>query len=213
MKAPDHMVYIVDDDPFLVESLSDLLSSAGFNTTSYRSAHDYLAGERPKVPGCLVLDIGLPDVDGMEFHRTLGNHDHPPVVFLTGQATISSSVRAMKQGAVDYLTKPCRHEDFLGAVRAALQQHRDRRQSDCEKAELQARYLSLTNRERQVLSLVVSGYLNKQAAALLSISEVTYQIHRGRVMQKMMAKSLADLVRMSEKLSLPLDEPASRIGH
>ncbi|MGJ9420806.1 response regulator transcription factor [Massilia sp. CMS3.1] len=213
LKASDHMVYLIDDDPSVVEVLNYLLSSSGFNAISYRTASAYLAGDRPKVPSCIVLDIRLPDVDGLEFQQKLGEIDHPPVIFLTGHANVASSVRAMKQGAVDYLTKPFKKDDLLAAVTTALQQHRDKCQAAFEKAELELRLMSLTNRERQVLPLVVSGFLNKQAAVLLGISEITLQIHRGRVMQKMKAKSLPGLVRISEKLGIPADDQTDRMQH
>jgi FixJ family two-component response regulator len=204
MKFPDNMVYLVHDDHIVAEALVDLLSASGFNATSYRRASEYLATDRAKVPSCLVLDIELPDVDGLEFQQRLSEFEHPPVVFISGHADVASCVRAMKQGAVDYLPKPLCEENFLSAVRAALQKHRSTQQAACEMAELQGRYRSLTNRERQVLPLVISGFLNKQAAAMLDISEVTLQIHRGRVMQKMQTKSLPELVRMSAKLGIPL---------
>jgi FixJ family two-component response regulator len=204
MTADDHMVFIVDDDVSIREALSELLASHGMRSVAFGSAGDYIRADKPDVPSCLILDVELPDISGLELQEQIGAGDHPPIVFITGYGDIPSSVRAIKSGAVDFLTKPFSDEDLMVAIRAALNEDRERRARRAELAELKQRYLNLTPREREVLPLVVSGLLNKQAAAELGISEVTLQIHRRSVMQKMEAASLADLVRIAERLDVPI---------
>ncbi len=202
MTMEDHIVYIVDDDPRIREALTELLASHGMNTMAFGSAGDYIRAEKPDLPSCLVLDVELPDINGLELQRQIADGDHPPVVFVTGHGDIPSSVRAIKHGAVDFLTKPFSDADLMAAVHAAITLDRERRSAGAELGALRQRYLQLTPREREVLPLVVSGLLNKQAAAELGISEVTLQIHRRNVMQKMGAASLADLVRLAERLDI-----------
>jgi FixJ family two-component response regulator len=200
-------VFIVDDDCGIREALYELLTPLGRRVRTFGSAAEYLAYERPDVPGCLVLDLKLPDIHGLDLQRQIAGLGHPPVVFITADGDISSSVRAMKGGAIDFLTKPFRREDLMAAIDAAIAQDCAAR---CEKAEftrLRDRMSYLTAREREVLPLVVGGFLNKQAAAQLGISETTLQIHRSRVMRKMQAMSLAELVRIAGKLSVPLLSP------
>jgi FixJ family two-component response regulator len=206
----DHVVYVVDDDPSVQEALTDLLSSAGFNAVAFGSCGAYLQESKPEVPGCLVLDVKLPDVNGLDFQRQLSATDHIPIVFITGHGDIPSTVRAMKAGALDFLTKPFSDEALLQAVKAALDQDRKALKDRTELAELKARYSSLTPRERDVLPLIVAGLLNKQAAAELGISELTLQIHRSNVMRKMAAGSLAELVRLAARLDLSI--PPGRRG-
>jgi FixJ family two-component response regulator len=163
-----------------------------------------MAADKPDAPACLILDIELPDINGLDLQGQIAKGDHPPIVFITGHGDIPSSVRAIKHGAVDFLTKPFSDTDLMTAVNAALAQDREQRSARAEMGMLQQRYMELTPREREVLPLVVSGLLNKQAAAELGISEVTLQIHRRNVMQKMAAASLADLVRVAERLEIPV---------
>jgi FixJ family two-component response regulator len=204
MMADDHIVFIVDDDERIREALSELLASHGIQATAFGSARDYMAADKPDLPACLVLDVELPDINGLDLQGQIAESDHPPIVFITGHGDIPSSVRAIKHGAMDFLTKPFSDKDLMAAIRAAITQDRAKRSDRAELAALRQRYLNLTPREREVLPLVVSGLLNKQAAAELRISEVTLQIHRRNVMQKMAAASLADLVRTAEKLGIPV---------
>jgi FixJ family two-component response regulator len=196
------IVFIVDDDFRVREALTDLFASRNLDCAAFASAADYLRCAEPSGPSCLVLDMLLPDINGLELQRSIAGAAHPPIVFISGHGDIPSSVRAMKAGAVDFLTKPWSEEDLLQAVRQALDQDRKQREVRAERTELEGRLAALTPREREVLPLVASGLLNKQAAAHLGISEVTLQIHRGKIMQKMMAASLADLVRMAVKLGI-----------
>ena len=177
------------------------------HAVAFGSAAEYLAYPKPGVPACLVLDIELPDINGLDFQTQLGQADHPAIVFITGHGDIPSSVRAMKAGAIDFLTKPFKQEDLMRSINAALAQDREARRRRAELAVLQQRLSSLTPREREVLPLVISGYLNKQAAAELAISEITLQIHRSNIMKKMDAGSLAELVRMAGVLGIPVTEP------
>jgi FixJ family two-component response regulator len=205
--AHDHIVFIVDDDRRIRESLVELLASFDRDAIAFSSAAEFLAYPKSDVPACLVLDVELPDVNGLELQRRMAQEDHPHIVFITGHGDIPSSVRAMKAGAVDFLTKPFVQEDLMRAIESALAQNREARRSQADLAELRSRLASLTPREREVLPLVVGGLLNKQAAAELGISENTLQIHRGSVMKKMRAGSLADLVRMAGFLGLTINPP------
>lgn len=200
----DHIVFLVDDDPKVRESVGELLSSVGLNSIAIGSIRDYLELERPDVPSCIVLDIELPDVSGLEFQAQIEMDDHPPVVFITGHGDIPSSVSAMKRGAVDFLTKPFKSEVFIEAVRAGIERDRERKEERGALENLRFRFKQLTPRERQVFPLIVSGLLNKQGAAELGISEITYQVHRARVMQKMQVTSFAELVRIATKLEIPI---------
>ncbi len=204
MNHEDFIVFIVDDDARMREALSELLESLGWRAVAFGSAGDYLSYSRPDLPACLILDVELPDINGLDFQKQIADGDHPPIVFLTGHADIPSSVRAIKSGAVDFLTKPFTEDDLLAAIRSAVDRDRMARQERAEIDTLRQRLASLTPREREVLPLVVSGLLNKQAAAELGISEVTLQIHRSKIMQKMGTASLADLVRAAERLQIPI---------
>ncbi|AWM85527.1 response regulator transcription factor [Microvirga sp. 17 mud 1-3] len=204
MTTNDHIVFIVDDDERVRDALSELLASHGMRSIAFGSAGEYVKADKPDVPACLVLDVELPDINGLELQRQIAEGDHPVVVFITGHGDIPSSVRAIKRGAVDFLTKPFSEADFMAAIQVALAQDRTVRSERAELNALRQRYINLTPRERDVFPLVVSGLLNKQAAAELGISEVTLQIHRRNVMQKMAAASLADLVRIAERLGIPI---------
>jgi len=197
----DHIVFIVDDDRRICEALSELLASFDLRAVAFGSAAEYLAYPKPDVPACVILDVELPDINGLELQD---QEAHAPIVFITGHGDIPTSVRAMKAGAVDFLTKPFKETDLMRAIDAAIARDRDARRTKAELAELHQRLSSLTPREREVFPLIVSGLLNKQAAAELGISEVTIQIHRGKVMQKMRAGSLAELVRMASALGIPV---------
>jgi FixJ family two-component response regulator len=207
MTQRTELVIIVDDDFRVREAISDLLASRNLESVAFQSAAGYLRFGNPDVPSCLVLDVSLPDIDGLELQNTIAPMQHPPIVFISGHGDIPSSVRAMKAGAIDFLTKPVNEEHLLQAIEAALIRDRESRHNRAELAKLEKRYASLTPRERDVLPLVVSGLLNKQAAAELGISEVTLQIHRSKVMQKMKARSIPELVRMAERLNVPTPDP------
>jgi FixJ family two-component response regulator len=204
MSARDYIVFVVDDDYRLREALHELLTSAEMNVVTFGSAAEFLDYAKPDLPACLILDIDLPDINGLDLQTQLAPGNHPPIVFITGHGDVPSSVRALKAGAVDFLTKPFSESDLLGAIAASIAKDRTARDKRCAVDALQLRFSTLTPREREVLPLVVSGLLNKQAAHELGISEVTLQIHRGKIMHKMEAQSLAELVRMAETLSIPL---------
>jgi FixJ family two-component response regulator len=198
------VVYIVDDDISVRESLEPLIRCAGWQPITFASARDFLSHPQVTAPSCLILDVALPDISGLDLQQQLAEGYHPPIIFLTGNGDIPTSVRAIKAGALDFLTKPFRAGHLRDLVRAALAQDCRRRARQGEVDCLQQRFTSLTPREREVLPLVVSGLLNKQAAAHLGISEITYQIHRTNVMRKMQAGSLAGLVRMADALEIPV---------
>jgi FixJ family two-component response regulator len=202
MSHQSETVLVVDDDFRVREALTDLFASRRLDCVAFASAGEYLRFVHPEGAICLVLDVAMLDMDGLELQRAIARTDHPPIVFISGHADVASSVRAMKAGAIDFLTKPWRDEDLLQAVRAGLDHDRQRQQAKAEMIMLEARLASLTPRERQVLPLVVRGLLNRQAALQLGISEVTLQIHRGKIMRKMQAASLPDLVRMADKLNV-----------
>jgi FixJ family two-component response regulator len=204
MTDDDYIVFIVDDDARIRESLGELLASHGIAAFAFASAGEYVAADKPKRPACLILDVELPDINGLDLQKQIAEGDHPPIVFITGHGDIPSSVRAIKRGAVDFLTKPFSDANLMQAIRAAVAQDREAHAERADLAILEQRYNELTPREREVLPLVISGLLNKQAAAELGISEVTLQIHRRNVMQKMVAASLADLVRIAERLQIPV---------
>jgi FixJ family two-component response regulator len=202
MNSSDPIVFVVDDDYRVREALSSLLASAGLRVVTFGSSAEFLESERPDAPACLVLDLELPDTDGLELQRQLAAGDSPPIVFITGHGDIPSSVRAMKAGAVEFLPKPFSERDLLQAIDAAIALDREVREKRSELAELQKHYSLLTPREREVLPFVVAGFANKQTAADLGTSEITIGVHRGQIMHKMGARSLADLVRMSDKLGI-----------
>lgn len=202
MTARKGTVFVVDDDPSVREAMAELIASLGFETETFASAAEYVASERVALPACLLLDVMLPDVSGLELQRQLAGQQHPPIIFMTGHGDIPSTVRAMRAGAVDFLIKPFGELELLTAIESALNQHLISQSAHAEVAELQRRKETLTRREREVLHLISRGLLNKQAAAMLGISDVTLQIHRGNVMRKMQADSFADLVRMSMRLGI-----------
>ena len=202
MNPETPIVFIVDDDRRIREALSELLASFDMHAVTFGSAAEYIAYPKPDVPACLVLDVELPDINGLDLQRQFVQGNHPQIVFITGHGDIPSSVRAIKTGAVDFLTKPLKEADLMRAINAAIALDGDARRKRAELAGLRRRLESLTPREREVLPLIVSGLLNKQAAAELGISEITVQVHRGKIMQKMRADSLAELVRMAGTLEI-----------
>jgi FixJ family two-component response regulator len=201
MKDSPPIVFVVDDDPAVRDAVRKLLSSVGLRAETFGSTEEFLRSKRPDTPACLVLDVRLPDVSGLEFQRELaGAGIEIPIIFITGYGDIPMTVRAMKAGAVEFLTKPFRGQELLDAIQEAISRDRARWKQREEMAEINARYASLTAREKEVMSLVVAGLLNKQIAGELGTSELTIKTHRGRVMEKMGANSVPDLVRMFEKL-------------
>jgi FixJ family two-component response regulator len=202
-KAPSQVVFVIDDNASMREAISRLLNAVGLTVQTFASAREFLNGKLPDVPGCVVLDVRLPGLSGLDLQREMVERGiHIPVVFITGHGDIPMSVQAMKAGAVEFLTKPFRDQDLLDAVRSGIQLDRQGRKERAELAELRDGLRQLTPREREVMSLVVAGLLNKQIALRLGTSEKTIKIHRSHVMQKMRADSLADLVRMSQKLGI-----------
>ncbi len=203
MSEPDSIVYIIDDDAQVRSSLTNLCRSVELNVRAFSSTEEFLSASRPNIPACLVLDVRFPGSapSGLDFQRTLANMNDPlPIIFVTGHGDVPMSVKAIKRGAVEFLTKPVREQELLDAVRMGIERDRERRKQDLAISSLRNRYESLTVREREIMHLVTRGLLNKQVAAELNLSEVTVKVHRGRIMQKMEAKSLAELVRMSDQI-------------
>jgi FixJ family two-component response regulator len=198
------VVFVVDDDPSMRRSLESLLRSVGYDVRPFASAQEFMQAARPDAPGCLVLDVRLPGMGGLTFQQELTKAGIAlPVIFVTGHGDVPMTVRAMKAGAAEFLTKPFDDQVLLDAIHAAIEGDRARRRDAASLAALQAHYHELTERERQVMKLVVAGWVNKQIAAELGLSVVTVKVHRGQVMHKMQAKSVAELVRMADRLGVP----------
>jgi FixJ family two-component response regulator len=198
------IVFVIDDDPAICRASARLIQSVGLTVQTFGSAQEFLSSPRPDAPACLVLDVRLPGLSGLDLQRALAEAQvHVPIIFITGHGDIPMSVQAMKAGAVEFLTKPFRDQVLLDAIQDALARDRKARQQRADIDHLRQRYASLTPREREVMHLVVTGLLNKQIAAELGTAEQTIKLHRRQVMQKMQAVSLADLVRMVEKLRTP----------
>ena len=203
MSEEPPVVFVIDDDASVRDAIADLLQSIGIEVETFRSAQEFLQRKRPDAPGCIVLDVRLPGPSGLEFQRTLDKSNvHLPIVFISGHGDIPMSVRAMKSGAIEFLTKPLREQELLDAIQTGIERDRARRQQAKAIAELQGRFDSLTPREREVLALVVTGRPNKQIAAQAKLSEMTVKVHRSQIMRKMRAKSLVDLVRMADALGV-----------
>ena len=203
MQALRPTVYILDDDYRIREALSDLLHASGYTTVTFESAQKYLAHEKANVMSCLILDMDMPGMTGLELQREISGTNSPPIIFLTGHGDVPSSVKAMKAGASEFLLKPFDEAELLRAVEAALKFDSADRAKRIELEELKKRYELLSPREREVLPFVVSGLLNKQTAGELGKSEITIRVQRGQIMKKMAAESLADLVKMATKLGIP----------
>jgi FixJ family two-component response regulator len=206
MKAADiPTVFVIDDDRSMRQAVQDLVESVGLRAESFATGGEFLARGRPTSPSCLVLDVRLPQMSGLDFQRQLTESGTQiPIIFITAHGDVPMSVKALKAGAVEFLTKPFRDQDLLDAIQQALQRDRAAREEQAEILDVHARYQTLTPREREVMALVVSGLLNKQIAAEIGASEATVKIHRGNMMQKMHAESLIELVRMADKLKLVL---------
>ena len=205
MRAPESIVFVIDDEALIRDGIQSLIKSIGIRVEAFSSADDFMLARRPDVPSCLVLDVRMPGTSGLDLQRKLGDAGIKiPIIFITGHGDIPMSVRAMKEGAVEFLTKPVRGQDLLDAVQKAVARDRELRKDRSELNEIRTRFDSLTPREKEVLNLVVAGLLNKQIAGELGTSELTIKTHRLHVMEKMGAESLAHLVRMTERLRVSL---------
>jgi len=211
MSGPPPIVFVIDDDSAIRKALASLIRSVGVQVELFASAQEFLQAKRTRVPSCLILDVRLPGISGLDFQRTLADANDPiPLIFITGHGDIQMSVRAMKAGAVEFLSKPFRDQDLLDAIHLALERDAARRNQEKEIAKMRERFEWLTPREREVLPLVVSGLLNKQIASEIGTSETTVKVHRSQLMRKMGADSLPELVRMAEKLGIsgPTPKPS-----
>ncbi|TWB61441.1 LuxR family two component transcriptional regulator [Rhizobium sp. ERR 922] len=203
MQGQQSTVYVIDDDPSVRDGLDSLLRSVGYDTHGFASPRDFLASPRFEGPACIVLDVRMPDASGLDFQDELARRGYAiPIIFLTGHGDVPMSVRAMKAGAVEFLLKPFREQDLLDAIRQALEIDRARLRKRAAEVDLHERFSTLTSREREVMALVARGLLNKQIAAEIGLSEITVKVHRGQVMRKMRADSIADLIRMADNLGL-----------
>jgi FixJ family two-component response regulator len=203
MTEEEPVVFVIDDDASVRDAIADLVRSVGLGVESFGSPQEFLQSKRPDAPGCIVLDVRLPGPSGLEFQRTLSaTNVHLPVIFISGHGDIPMSVRAMKSGAIEFLTKPVPEQALLDAIHTGIERDRARRRETSMVAELRQRFDSLTPREREVLALVVTGRRNKQIAAQAKLSEMTVKVHRSQIMRKMQAKSLVDLVRMADALGV-----------
>jgi len=202
MTAERPVVFVVDDDPRVRDALASLLASASLEVAVFASATEFLEADKPDAAACLVLDLELPDINGLQLQKELAEREAPPIVFLTGHGDIPSSVKAMKAGAVEFLSKPVGEDELLRAIDAAIALDRAERLRRSERVALKDRYERLTPREREVLTFVVAGFANKQTAGELGTSEITIGVHRGQIMRKMGARSLAELVRLADKLGI-----------
>src|ERR1700682_6068309 len=203
MSEDQAIVIVIDDDVSIRESVEDLLRSVGLEVKSFATSREFLQQKLPDAPGCIVLDVRLPGGSGLEFQKTLLNSKiQLPIIFISGHSDVPTSVRAMKSGAIEFLTKPLREQELLDAIQVGIERDRARRQEAKVSAELQARFNSLTLREREVFTLVVTGRPNKQIAAQLELSETTVKVHRSQITRKMRAKSLVDLVRIADKIGV-----------
>lgn len=207
MTDAESVVFVIDDDAAVRESLETLVRSVGLKVKTFRSPAEFLRMQPPPVPSCLVLDVRLPGISGLDFQRQLADAKvHIPVIFITGHGDIAMSVRAMKAGAMEFLTKPFRDQDLLDAIQVGLEKDRVRREREAEILILKERFESLTPREQEVFPWIVAGKLNKQIAAELGTSEATVKVHRSQLMRKMGAESVAELVRMADKMEIPIPE-------
>ena len=214
MTDQQSVIFVIDDDLAVREALDSLFQSTGLNARFFESTDAFLQSERPDVPGCLVLDVRLPGLSGLDFQREMIKSGiHLPIIFITGHGDVPMSVRAMKAGATEFLTKPFQDQDLLDAIHAGFEKDMVRRRTASDIAALQERSSTLTSREREIMAFVVAGQLNKQIAAMLGLSEITVKVHRGQLMRKMQAKSVVDLVRMADQLSASFDNQQSfRVG-
>jgi FixJ family two-component response regulator len=204
MKPSQNRVYVVEDDASMRDAIKNLLRSVGLEPQLFATAQEFLDAKRPDLPSCLILDVRLPGLSGLDLQRELSAANiRIPIIFITAHGDIPMSVRAMKAGAVEFLTKPFRDQDLLDAIQASLAQDRVQRQKDSDVADLQKRFQSLTARERELLPLLISGRSNKEISAEIGTSEITVKVHRGNLMRKMQATSFADLVRMAADLGIP----------
>jgi FixJ family two-component response regulator len=213
MSRADQIVYVVDDDPACREAVVSLLNAWDFEVVPFASAREFTAAPKADCPSCLVLDLSMPGVTGLDLQKQLTGAPHPPIIFLTGRGDIPQAVQAMRAGAAEFLTKPFVEEDLISAIQNALEKDRAERAVLADLDDLRSRLALLTPREHEVLPLVIGGLLNKQAASELGISEVTLQLHRSRIMKKMQAHSLAELVRMASRLDVAIYDRADKASH